>query len=208
MFKFKLQNVNGKKIAFFDFDGTVTTRDSLPEIIKFLMGRPAYYTGIFLNTPWLIAYSIKLISGDRAKEKILSYFFSGIPENIFQEQCDLFADGIVPGLIRPGAVAEMDRLRKAGFEMVIISASAENWIRNFAKRRSLELVATKLQVKNGLITGKIEGKNCKGEEKVIRIKERWDLGSYEDIYVYGDSPADKPMMALATRSFYKPFRKA
>ena len=200
--------MNGKKIAFFDFDGTITTRDSLLEIIKFLKGRAAFYTGILLNMPLFIAYQINLISGDLLKEKILSYFFSGIPENIFQERCDLFADRILPGLIRPGAVAEMDRLRKEGFELVIVSASAENWIRNFAKRLSLELIATKLQVKNGLITGKIEGKNCKGEQKVICIQERWDLGSYEEIYVYGDSPADKPMMAMATRSFYQPFRKA
>lgn len=199
--------MNEKKIAFFDFDGTITTRDSLPEIIKFLKGGTAYNTGILINMPWFMAYQFNLISAGRLKEKILSYFFSGIPENIFQEQCDLFADRVLPGLIRPGAVTEMDRLRQEGFEMVIVSASAENWIRKFARRLTLELIATRLQVKNGLITGKIEGKNCKGEQKVIYIKERWDLGSYDEIYVYGDSPADKPMMALATRSFYQPFRK-
>jgi hypothetical protein len=54
---------------------------------------------------WFMAYQINLISGDLLKEKILSYFFSGMPENIFQEQCDLFADRILPGLIRPGAIA-------------------------------------------------------------------------------------------------------
>jgi phosphatidylglycerophosphatase C len=200
--------VNGKKIAFFDFDGTITTKDSLPEIIKFLKGRTAYYTGILLNMHWFAAFQLNLLSGDLLKEKILSYFFSGMPENIFQEQCDGFADRILPGLIRPGAIAEVDRLRKEGFEIVVVSASAENWIRNFAKRLSLELIATKLQVKKGLITGKIEGKNCKGKQKVICIKGRWDLTAYDEIYVYGDSPADKPMMALATRSFYQPFRKA
>ena len=200
--------MNGKKIAFFDFDGTITTKDSLQEIIKFLKGKTVYYTGIFSNMHWFMAYQLNLIPADLLKEKILSYFFSGMPENIFQEQCDLFADRILPGFIRPGAIAEMDRLRKEGFELVVVSASAENWIRNFSKRLSLELIATKLEVKNGLITGKIEGKNCKGEQKVICIKERWDLSAYEEIYVYGDSPADKPMMALATRSFYQPFRKA
>src|SRR5258708_3717924 len=111
-------------------------------------------------------------------------------------------------MIRPGGIAEMDRLLKEGFEMAVVSASAENWIRHFTQRLSLELVATKLEVKNGLITGKLEGKNCKGEQKVICIKERWNLTEYEEIYVYGDSFADKPMMALATRSFYRPFRKA
>jgi phosphatidylglycerophosphatase C len=200
--------VNGKKIAFFDFDGTITTKDSLTEIIKFIKGSIAFYTGILLNMHWFTAYWLHFISGDLLKEKILTYFFSGMPENIFQEQCDLFADRILPGEIRPGAIAEMDHLRQEGFEMVIVSASAENWIRTFAKKHSLELIATKLEVKNGLITGKIEGKNCKGGQKVVCIKGKWNLIVYEEVFVYGDSPADRPMMALATRSFYKPFRKA
>ncbi|HLA58970.1 MAG TPA: HAD family hydrolase [Puia sp.] len=200
--------MNGKKIAFFDFDGTITTRDSLLEIIKFLKGGTAYYTGMLLNMHWFMANQIHLISASLLKEKILSYFFSGTPENVFKEQCDQFAECDLPGFIRKGAIAEMDRLRREGFEMVIVSASAENWIRGFANRQSLGLIATKLEVKNGLITGKLEGKNCSGGQKVIRIKERWDLKVYEEIYVYGDSPADKPMMALATRSFYQPFRKA
>ncbi len=199
--------MNGKKIAFFDFDGTITTRDSLLEIIKFLKGGSAYYSGIFLNMHWFLAHRINLITASLLKEKILSYFFSGTPENVFQEQCDLFAERHLPGFIRKGAIAEIERLRKEGFELVIVSASAENWIRGFADSLSLELVATRLEVKDGLITGNLEGKNCSGMEKVIRIKERWDLTGYIEIYVYGDTPADKPMMALATRSFYKPFRK-
>jgi phosphatidylglycerophosphatase C len=200
--------VNGKKIAFFDFDGTITTKDSLPEVIKFLKGRTAFYFGFFLNIHWLLAHQFNIISGDLLKEKILSYFFSGMPEKVFQERCDLFADSILPGLIRPGAIAEIDRLRKEGFEMAVVSASAENWIRSWTSRLSMELIATRLEVSNGLITGKMEGKNCKGEQKVVRIKERGGLADYEEIYVYGDTAADKPMMALATRSFYKPFRKA
>jgi phosphatidylglycerophosphatase C len=200
--------VNGKKIAFFDFDGTITTKDSLPEVIKFLKGRTAFYSGFFLNIHWFLAHQLNIISGDLLKEKILSYFFSGMPEKVFQERCDLFADSILPGLIRPGAIAEIDRLRKEGFEMAVVSASAENWIGPWTRRLSMELIATKLEVSNGLITGKIEGKNCKGEQKVVRIKEQWNLAAYEEIFVYGDTTADKPMMALATRSFYKPFRKA
>jgi phosphatidylglycerophosphatase C len=200
--------VNGKKIAFFDFDGTITSKDSLLEMIKFLKGNAAFYTGLFLNMHWFAAYQLQIISGDLFKEKILSYFFSGMQENIFQQRCDAFVNRILPGMIRPGAVEEIKSLRKEGFELVVVSASIENWISGWATQLSMQLIATKLEVKNGLLTGKINGKNCKGEQKVILIREKWDLADYKEIYVYGDSPADKPMMALATRSFYKPFRKA
>jgi phosphatidylglycerophosphatase C len=198
--------VSGKKIAFFDFDGTITTKDSLMEIIKFQKGVAAFYAGFLLNAHWLIAYKLRFIPNDLAKQKILSYFFSGTPELVFQEKCDLFADQIIPGMVRPGAIAEINLLRKDGFEIVVVSASAGNWIRKWTNRLSLELIATKLEVQNGLITGKIDGKNCHGDQKVICIKQRWNLTEYERIYAYGDSPGDKPMMALATKSFYQPFR--
>ena len=200
--------MNGKKIAFFDFDGTITTKDSWLEIIKFQTGRLAFYTGFILNLHWLIAYKMKLLPNDRAKEKLLTYFFAGIPEPVFQEKCDLFAENKLPGLIRPEALAEIEILRIRDFELVVVSASAGNWIRKWTSQLSLKLVATRLEVKNGLITGRIDGKNCHGRQKVVFIQEQWDLQSYDEIYVYGDTPADKPMLALATKSFYKPFREA
>ena len=108
----------------------------------------------------------------------------------------------------PDALRRSNQLRTNGFEIAVISASAENWIRNWSDRYRLKLIATKLEVKNGLITGRIEGRNCYGEQKVVCIREQWNLTEYEDIYVYGDTSGDKPMLALATKSFYKPFRTA
>jgi HAD superfamily hydrolase (TIGR01490 family) len=198
--------VSGRKIAFFDFDGTITRKDTLLEIIKFIKGNAAFYVGFFVNSPWLIALKLKIIPNDQVKQKILSFFFAGIPEERFQMKCDLFIEERLPKLIRPGAMAEIDRLKVLGFDIVVISASAENWIRNWSNGHALKLISSKLEVKNGLITGKIEGRNCHGEQKVVSILERWDLREYDEIYAYGDSTGDKPMMALATKSFYRPFR--
>ncbi len=197
-----------KKIAFFDFDGTITTGDSLLELIKFIKGRRSFYAGFILNAQWVVAYKLNLISNDNAKQKILTYFFAGMQENYFQEKCDLFINLKLPGMIRAAAFAEMETLRKDGFEVVVVSASGENWIRKWCDRLSLELVATRLAVKNGLMTGKIEGKNCYGIQKVVCIMEKWNLSEYKEIYAYGDSPGDRPMLSLATKSFYKPFRTA
>ena len=114
----------------------------------------------------------------------------------------------MPALIRPGALAEIARLKNLGFEIVVISASAGNWLSGWTDQYGLQLVATKLEVKDGLLTGKIEGKNCHGEQKVICIREKWKLSDYDEVLAYGDSSGDKPMLALANRSFYKPFRTA
>ncbi|HXB29673.1 MAG TPA: HAD family hydrolase [Puia sp.] len=198
--------MSGKKIAFFDFDGTITTKDTLLEIIKFQKGKTSFYFGFILHAPWLIAYKLNWLSNNLAKQKILTYFFAGMAEEAFQEKCDLFAEKIIPGIVRPGALTEINVLRSRNFEIVVVSASAANWIRKWSESNSLKLIATKMEVKNGLITGKIEGENNHGVQKAVKIHELWNLNEYEEIYAYGDSSGDKPMMDLATKSFYKPFR--
>jgi phosphatidylglycerophosphatase C len=200
--------VSGRKIAFFDFDGTITTKDTLLEIIKFQKGALAFYRGFLLHAPWLIAYKLKLLANDLAKQKMLVYFFGGMSETAFQSACDTFAKKKLPALIRPAALTEIRRLRSEGFEIAVVSASAGNWLQAWTRSLQLKLVATRLEVIDGRITGKIEGKNCHGEQKPIRIRELWNLSDYEEVYAYGDSSGDKPMLALATRTFYKPFRDA
>ena len=81
--------VSGKNIAFMDFDGTITKKDSLLEFIKFQKGKLAFYTGFLLNLHWLVGYLLKLVPSDRAKQKVLNYFFAGLEQNLFQEKCDL-----------------------------------------------------------------------------------------------------------------------
>jgi phosphoserine phosphatase len=71
----------------------------------------------------------------------------------------------------------------------------------------VKLIATKLVVKDGLLTGKIYGNNCYGEEKVRRINEKYPPAEYEWLAAYGDSSGDKAMLAKANTSFYKPFRQ-
>jgi phosphatidylglycerophosphatase C len=195
-----------KRIAFFDFDGTITTKDTLLEIIKYQKGMARFYMGFLLNAPFLIAYKLKIISNQRAKERMLTHFFSGMPVAAFQEKCDAFADTVLPSLIRKKALTEIEKLKTLGAEVVIVSASAENWIQNWCKKHDLQLIATRLQQKDNKLGGRIEGLNCYGEEKVRRIREQFPLTDYQEILCYGDTSGDKPMLALGTVRFYKPFR--
>ena len=64
-----------KEIAFFDFDGTITTRDSMIEVIRFVKGTGGLLTGLALLSPWLVALKLGLVSRHKAKEKMLAYFF-------------------------------------------------------------------------------------------------------------------------------------
>jgi phosphoserine phosphatase len=220
-----------QRIAFFDFDGTITTRDTLLEFIKFSKGKPNFYVGFLLNSPWLVAFKCKLISNQTAKERILRWFFRGQSLDDFQQRCDQFARIVIPGLLRPKALQEVARLQAAGATVVIVSASPGNWIRGWADTLNLALIATRLETTPAVtgdgptsfpvtggspsshpsspapkLTGKIAGNNCYGEEKVRRIREIYTLSEYADINTYGDSSGDLPMLKLGTNSFFKPFR--
>lgn len=198
------------RIAFFDFDGTITTKDTLLEFIKYSKGKFRFYLGFLLSSPWIIAYKGGIIPNQKAKEKVLRFFFRSAPLNVFQQQCDSFSADILPGLLRPRALEEISQLKKSGFDIVIVSASPENWISRWSEQIGATLLATRLELisKSGVprLTGKIRDANCHGQEKVRRIEELYSLAEYSDIYTYGDSPGDRPMLQLGTISFYKPFR--
>ena len=193
-----------KGIAFFDFDGTITTHDTLLEFIKFYKGSIRFYLGFLLNAPWLVAMKLKLMSNQLVKEKVLEYFFKNETEENFRNQCALFQKKILPRLLRNGAIREIEKLKAQEIIVVVVSASPENWIRPWTEFMKLELIASRLEVKNGMITGKIVGKNCHGAEKVRRIKEEYNLTDYAEVYAYGDSSGDKDMLTLAKNAFYKP----
>jgi phosphatidylglycerophosphatase C len=195
-----------RRIAFFDFDGTITTKDTLLEIIKYQKGVSKFYTGFLLCSPYLVAWKLGLIPNYAAKERVMRFFFSKTPIDEFQRKCDAFATEVLPSLLRPKALEEIKRLQQAGAEVVIVSASPGNWSQQWRKTLGIESLATRLQVKDSKITGRFDGKNCHGEEKVCRIRDAYELSAYDEIYCYGDSNGDKPMLGLATIAFYRPFR--
>lgn len=195
-----------KTIAFFDFDGTITTKDTLLEFIRFCKGNRSFLLGFLINSPYLLAYKLKIISNQSAKEKVLQYFFRNTPVEKFEDYCRSFSEKILPKLIRPKAMEEIRKLQQNNCIVVVVSASPQNWIEPWANANDVQLIASCLETEDGKITGKLIGKNCHGEEKVRRILEKHVIRDYEVVYAYGDSSGDRPMLKLATQSFYRPFR--
>lgn len=193
-------------IAFFDFDGTITYKDTLFEIIKYQKGKRALYVGLIKLSPWLIAMKLHIISNAATKEKVLTFFFKDTPLQNFQRKCDEFIATKLPRLIRPDALKEINKHKQNNATVVIVTASAENWIAGWCRQNHIKCIATKLQIRDGKITGRIDGKNCNGIEKVNRIKALFQLDAYETILAYGDTKGDKPMLSLAAFAYYKPFK--
>jgi phosphatidylglycerophosphatase C len=195
-----------RRIAFFDFDGTITTKDSLLSFIFFRYGKWRTWIGLLMVSPFYAFYLLKLISVQTAKERVFRQFFKNEKIEEFAEACDQFVIEVLPALERSKALKEIRKLKEEGAEVVIISASPENWLIPWSKQFNATVLSTKLETKKGRVTGRIDGYNCRGKEKVRRILESYDLNAYDEIYAYGDTKGDKPMLGLATFCFYRPFR--
>jgi phosphatidylglycerophosphatase C len=195
-----------KRLVLFDFDGTITTKDTLLEFIRFYHGNSKFIGGFAASSPWLLMMKLKLYPNFKAKQRVLQWFFAGEDQETFNRKCLEFSDKIIPSLIRPKALEEIRNHRGVNSTIVVISASAENWVRPWCEQNQLECLATKLEVADGKLTGRLSGLNCYGAEKERRIKECYKLTDYDEIYAYGDSRGDLEMLALAQTQHYKPFR--
>lgn len=192
-------------IAFFDFDGTITRRDTLFEIIRFQKSEGVLYTGLILLSPALIMMKLGLISKQKGKDLVLQYFFRNTPIEEFRDKCAAFCRDKLPGLIRENAMNEINQHLAKGHRVVVVTASAQEWVKPWCDSIGIECIGTLLEIRNGRITGRIHGVNCNGEEKVRRIRQQYDLPVFGDIYAYGDTNGDRPMLQLATFGFFRKF---
>ncbi|QKI89753.1 HAD family hydrolase [Thiomicrorhabdus xiamenensis] len=194
-----------KGLVLFDFDGTLTTKDSLPDFIQFACGRWRYYWGLLCLSPWLSLYVLKLMPNDKAKEKLLGHFFRGWDEARFNALAERYSLSRIEPLLRPKAKLAIERYQQKGAKIVVISASLRNWLEPWCEQKGFELIATEFAVENGVLSGKFDGNNCYGQEKVRRIKQRYVLDEFDFVHAYGDSSGDKPMLALADKGYYRVF---
>jgi HAD superfamily hydrolase (TIGR01490 family) len=195
-----------KGIAFFDFDGTISSKDSLAEMIRFMHGEWGFRKGVALTLPMILGYQLGLVDRQRSKEVLFTRFFGGLFIDSFEKSCETFHREILPGIIREGVAERLHWHREQGHELVLVSASPENWLRHWCAEQGMTCLATQLEIREGRLTGRIEGRNCQGTEKVSRIKASFNLETYEEIHAYGDTPGDRPMLSLAHHPHYKPFR--
>lgn len=196
-----------KNLALFDFDGTLTRKDTFIEFIKHYHGATALYKGMAKHLAVLLKYKVGMVPNWHAKEKILTHFFGGEPLATFDQKARDFSLNKIPTLLRKQALARLYMHKERGDEVVVVSASAENWLAPWCALMEVKMLGTRLEVLEGRVTGLIEGFNCYGQEKVNRINQLITTADYNHIYVYGDTRGDKEMLELATHKYYRTFPK-
>lgn len=192
-------------LVLFDFDGTITRSDTLFLFTKSAVSPVKYWLGLIVLSPVLVLHKLGLIGSQKTKEIFLGFYFGGTDLGAFNSYGKKFKT-IIDADVRPKAAEQIAEYKRQGHRVIVVSASAVNWLGTWAASHHLELICTKLEVVNGKITGKLDGENCNGAEKVNRIKSYLNLSDYGKVIVYGDSKGDREMFTLGTETHFKPFR--
>jgi phosphatidylglycerophosphatase C len=193
-------------IAAFDFDGTITHRDTF---VPFLYR----VCGVRRVLQSFLAHSLQagLVAGgwasrDQLKESIICSLLRGHTRAELHRIGREHAEEIIDWC-RPMALAKIRWHKEAGHRVILVSASLDSYLVYVAKELGFDdLLCTRLAYDSaGVAEGRIIGKNCRGPEKAVRMKELLDDPSGCWLYAYGDSEGDKELLAIADEPFYRPF---
>jgi HAD superfamily hydrolase (TIGR01490 family) len=184
------------KLVIFDFDGTLTTKDSLAEFLKFSTNTGEYLKKMALFLPIYILYKVGIVRNDIAKQKLLKSFFYKMSEDEFKKKTEDFSKKL-DSILRDDIYKKFLKHKRDGDEVVVVSASLKCWLQPWCDKEGVKLLATELKFRDKKVTGEFLTKNCYGKEKVDRVKKAYELKRYDKIISYGDSKGDEFIFAIS-----------
>lgn len=194
-----------RELHLFDFDGTITSRDSLLDFGQFAVGKRRSQMYFAMVMPMLLLMKMRIVSNGNSKQKFLELHFKGKTEAEMKLLADQYLHhSLKSGLMHPAALEKIGQLRKEEAEICIVSASLDTWLRPFADHLHMGLICTKGKYENGLFVG-IDGHNCNYGYKAKMVKQRYNLYDYGKVVAYGDSAGDDALFSIADERHFKPF---
>jgi phosphatidylglycerophosphatase C len=193
-------------IVAFDFDGTLTVRDSFIAFLKWRAGPGRYALGLVRLAPRALAYLFHRDRG-RIKAAAVREYLRGVPRERLETDARQFAERFSRSLLRPDAVAAWKRWRADHVRLVIVTASPELLVAPFARGLGADgLLGTELEFDaQGRVAGGLSSPNCRGPEKVVRLKAAFGA-DLELKAAYGDTSGDREMLAMAEIAGYRVFK--
>jgi phosphatidylglycerophosphatase C len=181
-------------VAAFDFDGTISRRDTFVPFLQRLCGAQRVFRALVATAGG------SRLDRDAWKDAVLVRLLSGRPLADVEAAGREYATFLrTEGRLRPRALARIAEHRAAGHRIVVVSASPEVYLTPLGEDLDLDAVlATRLEVaEDGRLTGRMLGPNCRGPEKVARLEAWLDGRAPGRLWAYGDSSGDRELLARA-----------
>ncbi len=192
-------------IAAFDFDGTITYRDTLLPFFRYVTGLPKTCFKLAIQSPTLIGFATGKYTRQDVKEKFLTRFFKEMSAEELREKGEAYAKGPLMDKLKPEAVQRLRWHQEKGHRCILVSANLDVYLEPWHRLMGFdELICSQLEVVDGRMTGKLVGNNCWGPEKEVRVRKQ--VGTGHLLYAYGDSRGDAELLEMADFPFFGTFK--
>jgi HAD superfamily hydrolase (TIGR01490 family) len=201
-------DVSRPTVAAFDFDGTLTDGGSVYPFLVALRDHWTVWRTVATMTPALIWAAIAGgTAADDTKERMFRRLLGGLPIEEVERKSQAFALTHLQRHLRTDTVARLNWHLEQGHHVVIVSASPELYVLPAGQQLGVPgVVATRLAVENGVLTGCYLGKNCRGAEKyarlIIHLRDNGlmsanGVGQQPVLWAYGNSRGDLRLLDAA-----------
>jgi phosphatidylglycerophosphatase C len=200
-------------VAAFDFDGTISRRDTLvPFLAK--VGGPTRFAAACGRLGLSGARrSVDIRNRDDVKERIIRMLLAGRSEDELRSRGELYARDLLVGGLRPMLLDRLHRHHHRGHRTVIVSASLVYYLEPLARELGMEhVIAVEPEVVDGRLTGALVRPNVRAEQKAVQLRE-W-LGAHglepvEDpaatpvrLWGYGNTSGDHALLAMSHHRYW------
>lgn len=189
--------------VFVDLDGTLTQKDSYLPFLFYCSKEFGLRMGSTLLLPiFLLLYWIGAVTNARLKEAFLQSVLAGVPVERLRPIVEGYVASLVErGLNRKLVQAIQDHLKR-GDRVILVSASFDLYVERLAERLGIpDVVCTRAEVRDGIVTGRIRGENCHGQEKVQRLEALLAPAEWAASILYTDHHSDLPLLKKVSQGF-------
>lgn len=190
-------------LALFDFDGTITTRETFPDFMRFAVTPRRLALGQLLLAPLIVGYKLGVVPGPRVRSSVVNFGFRGVAEAGVMQAGEAFARDVLPLLLRPVALQRIQWHKAQGDTVVVVSGGFDAYLSHWCKQHGLALICSKLESARGVLTGRYLGEQCVGTEKCRRVRETYDVDGFPVVYAYGDTSEDLEMLGMAQEKYFR-----
>jgi phosphatidylglycerophosphatase C len=190
-------------LALFDFDGTITDGDTWTPFLRYAATPARIATATVLLGPLIVGYKAGWISARRSRPVVARVAFAGRRADAIRTVGRAYAQEVLPRVIRPHALERIDWHKRQGDRVVVVSASLDVYVKPWCDAHEVDVICTELAACAGTLTGGYLRGECSAADKVIRLRERYDLARYPVIYAYGDTDEDREMLDIAHEKYFR-----
>jgi len=190
-------------LALFDFDGTLTLRETFGPFLTGAVPKHRILLGRLLLTPMILAYRAGWVSGVRVRAAVVRIGLSGASAAALRRAGEQFVRDTLPALLRVQMLERLEWHRQRGDTIVIVSGAFDVILDPWCQQLGVERLCSQLESRDGVLGGRYMGEQCVGNEKVRRVLNQYDLSSYTRIHAYGDTAEDHALLTLADEAWFQ-----